>query len=117
VSLITDVLGYTLDALGQAEQVAAGNVANDQTPGYTAKTYNFEGSLQAALAAGGTQTLSPTQGLSAAPAASNGNNVDLASELVNLSQYQLQAQAVSEALSSHFQVVADSLAASAGGTL
>jgi flagellar basal-body rod protein FlgB len=117
VSLITDVLGYTLDALGQAEQVAAGNVANDQTPGYVAKTYDFETSLQAALAAGGVRTLAPTEGLSAAPAGSNGNNVDLASQLVALSEYQLQSQAVSEALSSHFQVLADSMGASVGGTL
>jgi flagellar basal-body rod protein FlgB len=117
VSLITDVLGYTLDALGQAQQVAAGNVANDQTPGYTAKTYDFETSLQAALAAGGTVTLAPSEGLSPAPPASNGNNVDLASELVKLSEYQLQSQAVSQALSSHFQVIADSVAASGGGTL
>ncbi len=117
MSLITDVLGYTLDALGQAEQVAAGNVANDQTPGYIAKTYDFESSLQAALAAGGTQTVAASEGLSSAPPASNGNNVDLAGELVRLSEYQLQSQAVSEALSSHFQVLADSMAASAGGTL
>ena len=93
MSFTIGVLGYALDNLGQAEQVAAGNVANDQTPGYTAKTYDFESSLRAAMAGGGTATLTPTTGLSPAPAGTNGNNVDLAHEMVDMSGYQVQAQA------------------------
>jgi len=117
VSLITGVLGYALDALSQAEQVTAGNIANDQTPGYTAKTFDFDTSLRAALAAGGRQTLAPATGLSTAPAGSDGNNVDLAHEMTDLSKEQLQTQAVSEALTSHFQILAEAMSASNGGTL
>ena len=117
MSLTTSVLGYALDALGQAEQVTAGNVANDQTPGYTAKTYDFESALQAAIASGGTETVTPSSGLSPAPAGTNGNNVDLAQQMVGMSEYQVQAQAVSDALSTQFQILSDAMAASGGGTL
>ena len=112
-----NVLGYALNSLGQAEQVAAGNVANDQTPGYTAKTYDFQSSLRAAMASGGTATLAPTEGLSPAPAGTDGNNVDLPKELTTLAQDQLQTQAVSDALSTQFQILGDSMDASGGGTL
>jgi flagellar basal-body rod protein FlgB len=117
MGLTTNVLGYALDALGQAEQVAAGNVANDQTPGYTAKTYNFDTALRAALASGGTATLTPTEGLSPAPAGTDGNNVDLAQQMTNLSEDQVQTQAVADALSTQFQILGDAMAASGGGTL
>ncbi len=117
MSLTIGVLGYALDNLGQAEQVAAGNVANDQTPGYTAKTYDFESSLRAAMAGGGTATLTPTTGLSPAPAGTNGNNVNLSQQMVDMSGYQVQAQAVSDALSTQFQILNDAMAASGGGTL
>lgn len=114
---MTSVLGYALDNIGQAEQVTAGNVANDQTPGYTAKTYDFESSLQAAMASGGTATLTPTTGLSPAPAGTNGNNVNLSQEMIDASGQQVQAQAVSDALSTQFQILGDAMGASGGGTL
>jgi flagellar basal-body rod protein FlgB len=111
------VLSYALGSLGQAEQVAAGNIANDQTPGYTARTYDFESALRAAIASGGTATLAPTTGLSTAPPGTDGNNVDLAQEMVDMSEYQVQTQAVSDALSTQFQILGDAMAASGGGTL
>lgn len=117
MSTTIDVLGYALDSLGQAQQVTAGNVANDQTPGYTAKTYDFESALRTAIASGGTATLTPATGLSPAPPGTDGNNVDLAQQMVDMSKYQLQAQAVSDALSTQFQILGDAMAASGGGTL
>ena len=117
MSHTTSVLGYALDALGQAEQVTAGNVANNQTPGYTAKTYDFESALQAAIASGGTETVTPSSGLSPAPAGTDGNNVNLSQEMTNMSEYQLQTQAVSDALSTQFQILSEAMAASGGGTL
>lgn len=117
MSLVTNVLGYALDALGQAEQVTAGNVANDQTPGYTARTYDFESALRAAIASGGVETVSASMGLSPAPAGTDGNNVNLSQQMVDMSEYQLQTQAVSDALSTQFQILADAMAASGGGTL
>lgn len=117
LSLTTSVLGYALDNIGQAEQVTAGNVANDQTPGYTAKTYDFESSLRSAMSSGGAATLAPTTGLSPAPAGANGNNVNLSQEMVDATDQQVQAQAVSDALSTQFQILGDAMGASGGGTL
>jgi len=115
--LTIDVLGYALDALGRAEQVAANNISNDQTPGYTAKTFSFRSALAEAVDAGGTSTLTPTVGVSSAPAGTDGNNVNLSGQLVDVSKLQLQTQAVSEALNSQFQILSESSAASGGGTL
>jgi len=115
--LTVDVLGYALDALSQAEKVAASNISNDQTPGYSAKTYSFKSALANAIASGGTTTLSPTEGTSAAAAGTDGNNVNLSNQLVAVSADQLQTQAVSDALNSQFQILSESAAASAGGTL
>lgn len=117
MSTTIDVLGYALDNLGHAQQVTAGNIANDQTPGYTAKTYNFESSLQAAMAGGGTATLAPTTGLSTAPPGTDGNNVNLSQQMVGVSEERVQTQAVSDALSTQFQILGDAMNASAGGTL
>ena len=117
MSTTINALGYALDNLAQAEQVTAGNVANDQTPGYTAKTYNFESSLRAAMASGGTSTLAPTTGLSPAPAGTDGNNVNLSQQMVDMSEQQVQTQAVSDAVSTQFQILGDAMGASGGGTL
>lgn len=115
--LTINVLGYALDSLGQAEKVTASNVSNDQTPGYTAETFHFRSALASAISAGGTATLSPTEGHSTASSGTDGNNVNLAQQLVKLSDDQLQTQAVSDALTSQFQILSESAAASAGGTL
>lgn len=115
--LTVNVLGYALDALGQAEKVAADNISNDQTPGYSAKTYSFRSALANAISSGGTATLSPTEGTSPAAAGTDGNNVNLSNQLVAVSADQLQTQAVSDALNSQFQILSESAAASAGGTL
>lgn len=112
-----NALGYALDALGQAEKVAASNISNDQTPGYSARTYSFRSALAQAIASAGTATLSPVQGRSAAAPGVDGNNVNLSNQLVAISADQLQTQAVSDALTSQFQILSDSAAASAGGTL
>ena len=115
--LTVNVLGYALDSLGRAEKVTASNVSNDQTPGYTARTFNFRAALASAISSGGSATLTPSEGRSAAAAGTNGNNVNLSQQLVALSDEQLQTQAVSDALTSQFQILSDSAAASAGGTL
>ena len=117
MSLVTSVLGYALDSLGQAEQVTAGNVANDQTPGYTAQTYDFESALRSAMASGGTETITPATGLSTAPAGTDGNNVNLSQEMTNMSEEEVLTQAVSDALSTQFQILSNAMGASGGGTL
>lgn len=109
MGLTVNVLSYALNALAQERQTIAGNVANDQTPGYSAHTYNFEGSLRSALAGSGSANLSPTKGISAAAAGTNGNNVNLSGQLSKLSADQLQSQAVVDALNIQFRILRGSM--------
>jgi flagellar basal-body rod protein FlgB len=109
MSSTIDVLGYALSALSAQRQVLAGNIANDQTPGYVSRTYSFESSLRAALGSSAPSTVTPAAGLSAAPAGPNGNNVDLTQELSKLSSNDLQAQAVVNALNIQFRILRGSM--------
>ncbi|MGH9068805.1 MAG: flagellar basal body rod protein FlgB [Acidimicrobiales bacterium] len=109
MGLTINVLHYALDAIGHQEKVIANNVANDQTPGYTAKTYSFEASLRAALASGGTTTLTPTAGVSPAPPGTNANNVDLAGQMVALSKDNLATKAVVNGLDTQFHILSGSM--------
>jgi len=107
--LTISVLRYSLDGASQAEQAAAANIANDQTPGYQEKTVSFESSLQAALADGTPSVAQVTTGVSSAPPGTDGNNVDLTSQLVAVQKDQLQAQADVDALNLHFAILQGSI--------
>lgn len=105
-SLTISVLRYALDGLGVAEKAASNNIANDQTPDYTAETVSFEPALAAALGQGhGTVHASVTIGLSAAPAGTDGNNVDLTTAMTGLQEDTLQYQALSSALNAKFRIL------------
>ena len=56
---IIGVLKFAADGLTQQQQAIAGNLANSETPGYTAQNVTFESSLQQALTApnGSTATI------------------------------------------------------------
>ena len=90
-------LSSALDGLSLRQRVIADNVANIQTPGYTAKRVSFEDSLTAAVAER-SGAAPATVGRSADPARLDGNNVDLDAEtLLNIEtnlRYQLATQAV-----------------------
>ena len=53
---IVDVLQYAVDGVAQQQQATANNLANSETPGYTAQDVDFQTSLQQAIDAptGGT---------------------------------------------------------------
>ena len=84
--------------------MTADNVANIDTPGFRARSVEFEDSLRTAVARGGVPdggvqlTASPTL----TPVGPNGNNVDLRKETVaamqTLFQYQTVTRAVSDRL-------------------
>jgi len=99
---VAAALGSALDGLALRQRLAADDIANVDTPGFTASSVDFEGSLRAALADGemtGTDVV-PTSAPSSAPRGVNGNNVDLAGETMTamqaLFQYQLMTRAVGD---------------------
>jgi flagellar basal-body rod protein FlgB len=99
---VAAALNSALDGHALRQRVAADNMANIDTPGFTAATVDFESSLRAAIADGSltASEVLPSTGRSSAPAGINGNNVDLASETMasmqSVFQYQLLTRAVGD---------------------
>jgi flagellar basal-body rod protein FlgB len=103
---IIDVLHFAIDGVTAQTNAATNNLANVDTPNYTDTEVNFQQSLQDALTSpdGGTAQVTTTPSV-AAPA-TNGNNVDLAGELVDAEKDALQYQTISEGLNAQFRLIA-----------
>lgn len=100
---VVNILQFALDGVTQQQSAIANNIANVQTPGYIAEHVSFEQSLQEAIARGGTASI--TEGPSAAPRASNGNNVRLSTELVAAQESTLQYEVLTNSLNAQFRLV------------
>jgi flagellar basal-body rod protein FlgB len=102
---IVEVLQYAVDGVAQQQQATANNLANTETPGYTAQDVDFETSLQQALNSptGGTATTVVSS--DPAAAASDGNNVDTGTQLVNAQKETLQYQTMVDMLNAQFRLV------------
>jgi flagellar basal-body rod protein FlgB len=101
----TAALQSAMRGLGIQNQVTANNIANLETPGFTASDVSFESSLAAAIAAGDPSAATATTSPSTDAAGANGNNVSLDSELVTTTKNQLQQQLVSGALTSTYGLI------------
>ncbi len=100
-------LQFALEGLTLQQQVISNNVANASTPGFLASNVSFESSLANALAGGGQAT--PSVATSNAPVGLNGNNVSLSTELVALEKNAMAYQAVSNQLTTQFQILSGSM--------
>lgn len=102
---ITGVLQYALDGLSQQQQTEANNLANVDTPDFTAQQVDFESSLQQALDSpdGGQAQISVTN--SSAPYSTSGNNVDTGQQLTDAEQTTLQYQTMVDMLNAQFLLV------------
>lgn len=94
-------LHSALDGLSYRQKVTADNIANVDTPDFTARKVDFEDNLRSALADGADPAqVAPTTELSTAQRGANGNNVDLANETMTAMQttfsYQLLSRAVGD---------------------
>lgn len=100
---ITSVsLARAVDGLAQRQRVTADNLANMETPGFTASRVDFETNLAAAINAGrpGTSPITITK-TTEAPGP-NLNNVMLEKELVIATKTGLQQKLITGALTSRF---------------
>lgn len=102
---VIGILQFAIDGITKQQNAAANNLANEATPGFTAREVSFESSLQQAIAAGGPASAQVTSAPSPAPAATNGNNVDPGTELVAATQDMLHYQQVSDALNAQFRLI------------
>ena len=87
---IVGVLQFAVDSLSQAQQTTANNIANDETPNFKAQHVSFEQSLQQALEAPGGSTATADVVTSKAVPSTNGNNVDLPTEMTQATQETMQ---------------------------
>jgi flagellar basal-body rod protein FlgB len=103
MSGIVDILHFAVDGLSAQQNAIADNLANSETPGFTASDVHFQSSLQQAMVSPGTAsvTVAPDP---AAPA-TDGNNVDTGQQLVAAEQNTLHYQATVELLNAQFRLV------------
>jgi len=102
---IVDVLQYAVDGVAQQQQATANNLANSETPGYTAQDVDFETSLKQALSSPSGGTASTLVSADPAASASDGNNVDTSTQLVNAQKETLQYQTMVDMLNAQFRLV------------
>lgn len=104
--MLDDLASVTLQTavagLGQRQQVTANNLANVESPGFTASRVAFESSLADAVTAGNPAAAAVTTEATADAAGQNGNNVSLDSEFVTATKTTLQEQLLTQALTSKY---------------
>lgn len=105
MSGIVDVLQFAVEGLTQQQQAIANNLANSETPGFTATDVNFQNSLAQAMSSTNGGTASVTSTPDPAASATDGNNVDTGSQMVDAEQNTLQYQATVELLNAQFRLV------------
>lgn len=85
-----DALRAALHGLSEREKAISNNIANVNTPYYTARRVEFEGQLRAALDRSTDPSgVTPSTFSTTDPAGLNGNNVDLVAETVLGAQTQM----------------------------
>lgn len=101
---VTTALHMAINGLDARQQAISGNVANLETPGYHARSVNFEDSLRAALQ-DGEPSMSLDVKESLAPTRMNGNNVNIDFELLAGDQNNLAQQLVVQALNAKYALL------------
>lgn len=107
--MFNDVTSVTLQTaiagLNTRQQVTANNISNVETPGYIAGTVSFEDSLAQAVSAADPASAQVTTSASGLNPGINGNNVDLASEIVTAQKTTLQESLLTGAMTSKFSLI------------
>jgi flagellar basal-body rod protein FlgB len=104
-------LHQALRGLSARQRSTADNVANLETPGFTASRVDFESSLQSALKQGDPQTSTVAQLMSDDPARQDGNNVNLDDETVSMIDTNLKYSTVVEGLNAKFRLLRSAIGA------
>ena len=102
-------LHTALNGLSQRQSVIADDIANVDTPGFRARTVEFEASLREAIDNGsfeggrssGVRDVVATEVPTDTPVGANGNNVDLRKETLAAMQTQYTYQILGRAMTDH----------------
>ncbi|MFW6437425.1 MAG: flagellar basal body rod protein FlgB [Armatimonadota bacterium] len=110
--LTTRVLEAALDGASAQHRVAANNLANVETPGYSAQRVRFEEQLRAALRAelagashGAIEGARPSIATTTDPAGPDGNNVSVEWEMTELGEAGLRYQMLTRMLDRRLQMI------------
>ena len=107
--MLDDIASVTLQTavsgLSVRQQVTANNIANLETPGFTAGSVSFESNLADAIAAGDPSSATITNTPTADAPGVNGNNVSLDQEIVTATKTGLQEKLLTGALTSKFGLI------------
>jgi flagellar basal-body rod protein FlgB len=104
-----DTIYQAMQGLEARQQAIANNIANIQTPNYTANNVDFESSLQSAVQSGDPDAAQITVSPSPAAAQQNGNNVNLDDETVLATKTQQSYQTMIDAMNAKFQLLTDAI--------
>ena len=104
-----NALHSMLRGLSARQTAIADNIANVETPGYTAKTVDFETSLRDALGSGESADVMPTYGVTTDQALPNGNNVQVGDEITKLTDTNLKYELAIQAMTSKFSILRTSI--------
>jgi flagellar basal-body rod protein FlgB len=111
--VLDDLASVTLQTavadLGRRQQVTANNIANEETPNFTASSVSFESSLADAVNAGNPAAAQLSIDPTSDPAGANGNNVSIDNEFVTATKTTLQEQLLTQALTSHYAELSTAL--------
>lgn len=101
-----DVLQAAMRGLSTRQDAISNNIANVNTPYYTARTASFENELRRAIADGDNPLTSEvTTGVSTSAAGLNGNNVNLADETMLGIETQMKMQLALRATGDRFSLL------------
>jgi flagellar basal-body rod protein FlgB len=109
-----DTIYQAMQGLQSRQTAIANNIANIQTPGFTASNVNFESSLQSAVATGNPDQTQITVSPSTDAPDQTGNNVNLDDQTVLATKTQEGYQTMIDAMNAKFQLLKDALSTSSG---
>lgn len=109
LDLTMQAIQASLDGLAARQRIEATNLANAETPGYTAKTVSFEDSLASAIAGGDPTQAQISTGVTSAPPNINGNNVSVDTETLHMIDTGLKYQLATQEMNNKFRILHDSM--------
>jgi flagellar basal-body rod protein FlgB len=105
LDLTMQAIQASLDGLAARQRITAQNIANAETPGYTAQTVSFEDSLASAVANDSPTQTSISTGLTNDAVDTNGNNVSVDGETLTAIVTQLRYQLATESMNNKFRIL------------
>ena len=102
VDRTTQAVEWALKAQSERQRVVAHNIANVNTPGFSANKFDFESSLAEALGRRGGGIARAERSATHDAAGLNRNNVSLEKELETLDKSNIHYEALTTALTSKF---------------